>query len=388
MKDRTPLSRTTKLVIAIAFVLYSAYNLVLTALQDYILFISSDVGALGISFGIFTLAAVLSRFLSGWIIERIDDVLALVLGNIILTIALGLYPLTLSVNIVYVIRAVQGFGWALSTVTILTMVVENTEDSRVSEALGYLNGFGSLSLLLFPVFGSFLVVIKSLETFSICFLSAFGFSVISTGLSVYAWRSTPPVVTHEVPVSGLPDRSVLTPTLSAFLLFMMLGVLLSYSPEIAVLNGIQNPGLFFSVFAFAQIIGSAMGGIFTGSSQYWKIATIGALFVTGGVIVLALFNGIYGYIASAFIIGLGLASANIALNSYVSSISTASEAKWMAIYSAGVDSAIAVGSFSTAILLGIGWTIPAILSVFACTALLSSTYSFYAIRLELENRIL
>ncbi|TFG95412.1 MFS transporter, partial [Candidatus Thorarchaeota archaeon] len=224
MKDRTPFSRTTKLVIAIAFVLYSAYNLVLTALQDYILFISSDVGALGISFGIFTLAAVLSRFLSGWIIERIDDVLALVLGNIILTIALGLYPLTMSVNIVYVIRAVQGFGWALSTVTILTMVVENTEDSRVSEALGYLNGFGSLSLLLFPVFGSFLVVIKSLETFSICFLSAFGISVISTGLSVYAWRSTPPVVTHEVPVSGLPDRSVLTPTLSAFLLFMMLGV--------------------------------------------------------------------------------------------------------------------------------------------------------------------
>ncbi|TFG27482.1 MFS transporter [Candidatus Thorarchaeota archaeon] len=380
MQNRTPLSRTTKLVIAIAFVLYSAYNLVLTALQDYVLFVSNDVGALGISFGIFTLAAVLSRFLSGWIIETIDDILALIIGNIILTITLGFYPLAMSVTSVYIIRAVQGFGWALSTVTILTIIVENTNNEQVSKALGYLNGFGSLSLLLFPVFGSYLVVIKSLETFSICFLSAFVISIISTGLSVYAWRSTPPVVAHDTPVSGLPERSVLTPTLSAFLLFMMLGVLLSYSPEIAVLSGIQNPGIFFSIFAFAQIIGSGMGGKFTGSSQYGKIATAGALFVMGGVTVLILVNGIYGYIASAFIIGLGLASANIALNSYVSSISTTSEAKGMAIYSAGVDSAIAVGSFSTALLLGIGWTIPAILSVFVFTALMSSAYSFITIR--------
>lgn len=379
MQNRTPLSRTTKLVIAIAFVLYSAYNLVLTALQDYVLFVSSDVGALGISFGIFTLAAVISRFLSGWIIEKIDDILALIIGNVILTITLGFYPLTMSVTSVYIIRAVQGFGWALSTVTILTIIVENTNNEQVSKALGYLNGFGSLSLLLFPVFGSYLVVIKSLETYSFCFQTAFGISIISTGLSVYAWRSTPPVVAHDAPVSGLPERSILTPTLSAFLLFMMLGVLLSYSPEIAVLSGIQNPGIFFSIFAFAQIIGSGMGGMFTGSSQYGKIATIGALFVMCGVTVLVLVNGIYGYIASAFIIGLGLASANIALNSYVSSISTASEAKGMAVYSAGVDSAIAVGSFSTALLLGLGWTIPVILSVFACTALMSSAYSYIAI---------
>jgi len=380
MQNKEPLSRTTKLVIAIAFVLYSAYNLVLTALQDYILFISGDASALGVSFGIFTLAAVLSRFLSGWIIEKIDDVLALVLGNIILTFALGLYPLTTNITIVYLIRAVQGFGWALSTVTILTMVVENTENSQVSKALGYLNGFGSLSLLLFPIFGSYLVVIKSLETFSVCFLSALGISVISTGLSIYAWRSTPSIVEHEIPVSGLPNRDILIPTLSAFLIFMMLGVLLSYSPEIAVLNGIQNPGIFFSIFAFAQIIGSAAGGTFTGSSQYGRIATIGALLVTCGIIVLALSNGSIGYVASAFITGLGLASANIALNSYVSSISNESEAKGMAIYSAGVDSAIAVGSFSTAILLGMGWTIPAILTVFACTALISSVYSFLSIR--------
>jgi len=379
MQNRTALSRTTKLVIAISFILYSAYNLVLAALQDYVLFISSDVGALGISFGIFTLASVLSRFLSSWIIEKIDDVLALVLGNIILTFALGLYPLTMSITTVYIIRAVQGFGWALSTVTILTMIVESTENSQVSKALGFLNGFGSLSLLLFPLLGSYLVVIKSIETFSICFLTAFGISVLSTGLSVYAWRSTPPIVEHEAPISGLPDRDVLTPTVSAFLIFMVLGVLLSYSPEIALLNGIQNPGVFFSIFAFAQIIGSAAGGSFTGSSQYGKIATIGALLVMCGVTVLALFNGIWGYVMSAFITGLGLASANIALNSYVSSISAKSKAKGMAIYSAGVDSAIAVGSFSTALLLGIGWTIPAILSIFVCAALLSSVYSFYSI---------
>ncbi|TFG30431.1 MFS transporter [Candidatus Thorarchaeota archaeon] len=379
MKERTHLSRITKYTIVIAFILFSAYNLVLTALQDYVLFLSSDPGTLGTSFGIFTLSAVLSRFLSGWILEKIDDALALVFGNVILTVALGAYSMAMSVTIVYVIRAIQGFGWALSTVTVLTMISENTESDRVSEALGYLNGFGSLSLMLFPMIGSLLVTIKTLESFTICFLFAFGISMISICFSVYAWKSTPPMIKHETPISGLPERAVLIPTISATLLFVSLGLLLSYSPEIAAINGIQNPGTFFSIFAFAQIIGSAVGGAWTGNSQYRRVATIGALFVVVGIVILVVFKGILGYVISALSIGFGLASANIALNSYVSFVSTKSDAKGMAIYSAGVDSAIAIGSFGTAILLGLGGDIPIILSVFSMTALASAIYTSIAI---------
>jgi MFS family permease len=379
MKTRQSISRTTKLVILIAFVLFSAYNLVLTALQDFILFISGDAGALGTSFGIFTLTAVLSRFLSGWIIERIDDAVALVIGNAIVTLVLAVYPLASHILIIYAIRAVQGFGWALSTVTVLTMIVENTESTRVSEALGYLNVFGSLSLLIFPLFGSLIVAIKSLEFYTICFNLAFVTGGLCTILSIYAWRSIPPAIAHKIPVSGLPERSALVPTFAAFLLFMTLGVLLSYSPEIATINGIDNPGFFFSIFAFAQIIGSALGGILTGNSRYGWIATMGALLVVCGTALLVFFPGLYGYIASAFIVGLGFAAANIALNSFVSSISTNSEAKGMAMYSAGGDTAIAVGSFGTAMLLGFGWEMPIILLVFALTALVSSIYSYIAI---------
>ena len=251
MQQPTSLSRTTKLVIVVAFVLYSAYNLVFTALQDYVLFISGDTQALGISFGIFLLSSVISRFLSGWILERIDDAIALIAGNIVLTIALGVYPIAAEASMIYTIRAVQGFGWALSTVTILTMIAENTQNERVSNALGYLNGFGSLSLLIFPALGSWIVTIESVETFSICFFTAFGISVLSSGLSIYVWRAIPPVISHDVPISGFPERTVITPTASAFFLFMVFGILASYSPEIAQRNGVENPGIFFTIFAFA-----------------------------------------------------------------------------------------------------------------------------------------
>ncbi|TFG27056.1 MFS transporter, partial [Candidatus Thorarchaeota archaeon] len=348
MQERTPLSRTTKYTVIVAFILFSAYNLVLAALQDYVLFLSNDQSALGISFGIFALSAVISRFISGRIIERIDDALALVFGNIILTIALGTYSIALNISVVYLTRAIQGFGWALSTVTVLTMISENTESARVSEALGYLNGFGSLSLMLFPVFGSWIVALKNLESFIMCFQLAFSISLLSVGFSVYAWKSTPTRVEHEKPISGLPERMVMIPTLSAIMVFVPLGLLLSYSPEIAALNAIQNPGTFFFVFAFAQIIGSFIGGVCTGNSHYRWVATIGALFVVCGVMILVIFGGILGYIIAALTVGFGLAITNIALNSYVSLVSRESDAKGMAIYSAGVDSAIAGGSFSTA----------------------------------------
>lgn len=89
----------------------------------------------------------------------------------------------------------------------------------------------------------------------------------------------PPVIAHDLPVSGLPERHILSPAISTFLLFVTHGVLLSYSPEIAALNDIQNPGIFFSVFAVAQILGSASGEAWTGVSRYGWIAAIGAFFV-------------------------------------------------------------------------------------------------------------
>lgn len=382
MNKKMPLSRTTKLVIAIAFVLFSAYNLVLAALQDYVLFISGNAGALGTTFGIFTLAAVMSRFLSGWIIDRIDDAIALIVSNLVLTVSLGLYSLASEITAIFVIRAIQGFGWALSTVTILTMIAENTESENVSRAFGFLNGFGSFSLLLFPVIGSWIVAINSLESYQICFLLAFGLSGLSTGVSVYAWKTTPPLVAHEAPTAGLPDREALVPTLSAFFVFIQLGVFLSYSPEIAALNGIQNPGVFFSIYAGAQIIGSALGGALTGNTCHGRIAAIGALFVTFGIMLMFMFIGVVGFILSAIAVGFGLAAANVALNSHVSSVSTSSEAKGMAVYSAGVDTAISVGSFGTALLLSIGWTIPGILLIFGGTALVSSLHSHFRIRSE------
>jgi len=380
MQERPPLSRTTKLTIITAFILFSAYNLVLTALQDYILFITADRGALGTSFGVFTLSAVLSRFLAGWILEKVDDAVILVSGNLVLTCALTIYPIASEVMILYVIRAIQGVGWGITTVTVLTMIVENTENSRVSIALGYLNGLGSLSLLMFPVLGSWLVTIKSYETFTMCFLSAGAISVASTGLSVYAWRTIPPILTHEPPISGLPEHAVFTPTLSVFFLFMVLGVVLSYSPEIAEINEIQNPGLFFSFFAFAQILGSGAGGSLTSNGQYRKIAVIGGILVTIGATILVAIIGLVGYLVSAIVIGFGLAIANIALNSYVSSVSKNSQAKGMALYSAGVDMAIAVGSIGTALFLNIGWNLHAVLLIFAGTAAFSSIQSYINIR--------
>jgi len=160
---------------------------------------------------------------------------------------------------------------------------------------------------------------------------------------------------------------------------MIYGILASYSPEIAARNSIENPGIFFTILAFAQIIGSVIGGAVTGNSRYKEVAATGGLFVVGGVFVLAFSTGIVVYIVSALTIGFGLASGGLALNSYVSNVSMNSKAKGMALYSAGCDTSIAIGSFSTAILLGWSWGIPEILLLFAITALISSIYSYFAL---------
>ncbi len=366
------LSTTTKLVILVAFILFSAYNLLLSALQDYILFVSNDPSVLGTSFGVFTISALFSRFLSGWLIEKIDDAIALVFANIILTIALGFYSVVDTVSLILITRAIQGFGWALATVTILTMISENTRSENISKAFGYLNGLGSFSLLIFPVFGSWIVTIKTLETFQTCFIISSGISGLSSITSLYVWRTIPPTLAHEETISSFPDIVVITTSFSALLLFIPLGLFLSYSPEIAEMSNIQNPGIFFSFYALAQILGSAIGGIWVRPSRYRLIAMTGSILAIVGIGLLLIFNSILGYISSAFVVGFGIAIANLALNSHVSSISTASEARGMALYSSGVDAAIAIGSFSTAILLGLGFPLTSILLVLAFASIFSA----------------
>ena len=105
-----------------------------------------------------------------------------------------------------------------------------------------------------------------------------------------------------------------------------------------------------------------------------------------GILPLVLLSGLIVYVVSAFTVGLGLSTANIALNSYVSVVSTSSEAKGMAVYSAGGDTATAVGSFGTAALLGQGWSIPSVMMIFVCSALGSSLYSFLAIPTSGEDQ--
>jgi len=353
--------------------MFAAFNLILTALQSFVLFVSSDPSALGTSFGIFTLLAFLFRFISGKLIEENSTTLMLAIGQIILSLVLICYAVSGTIFDIYIVRALHGIAWALATVAIMTVVVQRMPPSRVGEGLGYYNMVTSSTMMVFPAVGSAIVAVGTRGAYSLLFVVGCMLNLAAGAVAFSIWRTdsseSPPSTKRA---AGLISRPSLRPTLSIFLLSLGFGAVLSYSPEIALIHHVDNPGLYFTWFAGTMMLGYIIGGTLSDRRGHGSIGALGCGSMAIGLLAAALGNSPLTYAISACALGFGLSVANVALNALCSLVVTESEqARAMATYSAGMDGGIMVGSFGIAILLYAGFSLPIILLMLAGLSLLT-----------------
>jgi MFS family permease len=361
------ISKPLKPVLVLTIFMFAAFNLILTALQSFVLFVSSDPSALGTSFGIFTLLAFLFRFVSGRLLEQNSTMLMLAVGQITLSFALICYAVSGTILHIYIVRALHGVAWALATVAIMTVVVQRSPPSRVGEGLGYYNMVTSSAMMVFPAVGSALVAVGTRDAYGFLFVVACILNLTAGAVAFSIWHadsSEHPSSTK--PATGLISRPSLRPTLSIFLLSLGFGAVLSYSPAIALIHHVDNPGLYFTWFAGTMMLGYGIGGTLSDRRGHGSISALGCGSMAVGLLAAALGDSPLTYAISACALGFGLSVANVALNALCSLVVTDSEeARAMATYSAGMDGGIMVGSFGIAILLYAGFGLPVILLMLA-----------------------
>ncbi len=353
------------IVLVLSFFMFTAHNSILSALQGFVLFVSGDQIALGVSFGIFTGTAFLFRFVSGKIIERTSVTLMLALGQVMLSVVFISYAAVSAIIDIYVLRVFHGVSWALGTVAIMTAVVQRSPPSRVGEGLGYYNGVNSFAMMVFPAVGSAIVLVDTREAYNLLFAMTCTISVVAVAIAVVIWRGSHEKQSSDTPRSGgFVSRAALRPSLSIFVLSFGFGAVLSYSPSIAVMHAVANSGLYFTWFAGSMVVGYAVGGSLSDRRGHGMMSAIGCCCMAIGLLMAAVGTEYVTYVISACALGIGLSLANVALNALASLVVPESEqARAMATYSAGMDGGIMVGSFMIAILLNAGLKLPVILLI-------------------------
>lgn len=336
------------MALAAAVFVYSAFNFVLTALQDYMTVISEDTALLGLSFGAFTLSSLSFRFVSGALQEKYGDRLILSIGLFIIAIVTLSYTVLILPIELIMLRAINGIGWAFASLSVFTLVVKLTPAEKTGKGIGYINAINSIGLLVLPALGSAITFGESISSFSFLFLLAsllniVGIPIIWISKSKNGFDSKPENIEN---LSNFPMLKVIKPTLSIFLVCLALGAVYSYSPTLAEINGVENSGYYISAFALAQIIGSIIGGNLTDRIGFKPVATIGGTLSTIGILILSFFQGVVPYFLSAIFFGFGLVSVSISLTARSTAIVQESQkSKAMAVFFAGYDGGVMAGSF-------------------------------------------
>ena len=235
------------------FLFFASFNMVIPELPSWLDRLGGGEYK-GLIIGLFALAAMISRPVSG----RLTDTLGrkpVIFFGVIVCLFLGLlYPVAQSVALFLVLRFSHGFSTGFTPTGASAYVADIVPDQRRGEAMGIIGLFGSLGMALGPYLGSSLVAYVP-QTFVFYFSSGFAL------LSGVVLLQLPETLAHpqafslrlfKINTSDVFEPRVIVPATVVFLTVVSFGIVLTLVPDLSDYLGI-NRGLFFLCFTLASV---------------------------------------------------------------------------------------------------------------------------------------
>lgn len=258
-KDRL-ISSSYCLILAANFLLYFGFYLLMPVLPFYLVEnFGVGKGAVGSILACYTIAALIVRPFSGYLLDTFARKPLYLLSFIVFTLIFGGYVIAGTVLVFIVLRIVHGLSFGTVTVSGNTLVIDITPSSRRGEALGYYGLANNIAMSLGPMTGLFM---HDHLSFNTIFLAAMGCCL--AGLICATFIRAPRK--EPVPRSAISlDRFVLIKGIPLGLDLLLLSIpygmtttyVAMYAQNIGIPGGI---GVFFTFMA----IGMAISRMFSG----------------------------------------------------------------------------------------------------------------------------
>ncbi|MBL0176028.1 MAG: MFS transporter [Ignavibacteria bacterium] len=309
------------------FFLGFAYNFVLalhfTNNALYPLFVRQEGGGIamvGLFMGVYSLAAVLGRPLIGLLIDRYGPREVLMLGALCLSLpALGYFLLlgTGMSPLVWVLRAVQGFGYGAHFSATFTLAALIAPSTRRNEAIAMYGVSGLAGAMIGPFIGEQLVEHAGLPVF---FLAMCGVGLLAVAVvwNVRVGRAGTAIPRPSEVLRALVTRDMQLVAALAFLLALCYSTPQSFLAVIAKQRGIADFSLYFSAWGLGGTIIRFVGGSWGDKRGLRRVLMPSFAMYAAGLTLLAFSTGIAGVIVAGFLTGIshGLAFPAVASLGY------------------------------------------------------------------------
>ena len=344
--------KDTILVLLITFLYHTMNQMFVPTLPLYIIGLGGSEVVVGVIVGLLSLRAIVSKAFFGKMATRHSSLLVLRIGLVIATFVLFLYQPFFGFGFLALVRLLQSVGLAGFVVGAQGMLSDNTRSHNRGLFFGIFAATIGLGMMVGPLLGSFLAESFSYSTLfwgatvivGVAMVLGFAIGGKTGGLSPgmgRAYQPHPPWKNHNLLVlSG-----------SMFLSASVMGAISSMFALHARAVGIENPSLFFGLFALTYTLSGAVSGYL--SDRFGRSAMIvpGFCLLIAGLLFLTILNGAVILILSAVLCGVGFGFVNTVLMAMVPgySINAIDASNDLAFFSNAFDLGIVLGS------IGLSW---------------------------------
>ena len=327
---------------------YLSFYFILPVMPLYVASLGGTSSQIGLIIGLFAAMAMLMRPPAGWLIDTRGTRPILLAGMAIFLLASLGYIATRTVQLILGLRLFHGIGMGLFPTAATVLIAELAPRERRGEAMGWFGITNSVGLILGPVLGP---AVAARMGFSALFLLAAGVAGLGMGCICLVPPGERPARPSRLPRPGdLFSPAAVLPSLILLLLYIPYGMVVAFIPLVATTRGLENPGLFYAVFAVAMLLVRAKAG--EASDRLGRMAVILPVMIVTAVAlaVLGLTTGPIGVLAGGAVLGLGFGSAQPALMALTADrVPAAERGKAMGTFYTAWELGIAAGAA------GAGW---------------------------------
>ena len=315
-------NKTFFLILVVSFLMFLSMYMLLPTLPLYAQTIGGNETLAGTIVGVFTLSAVLVRPWFGNLLDRRGRKVILIIGAGIFLVSALAYNLAFSIITLLALRVVHGIGWGASTTATATMASDVIPAVRRAEGMGYYGIAATLAMSLGPALGLYLVKYSS---YSVLFTGAAILAALGLVCSLFINYEIPRKNREEARIKHVKgvifEKTAIPPALVLFFITLTYGGIVTFLPSYADYRGVENIGLFYTVYALVLLLSRPIIGKLADRYGVPKFLVPGILLIALALLLLVKASSLPMFLLVGVVYGLGFGTVQPILNALVISLS-------------------------------------------------------------------
>lgn len=280
--------------------------MIIPELPDYLRTLGGE-DYVGFIIFLFTITALLARPYSGKWADSIGRVPVMLIGAVISAVCGFMYLFTTGIFVFLLLRLIHGFSTGFTPTGSTAYVADIVPSHKRGEAMGIVSLMGSLGMAIGPAFGSWIVVAYGYDALFIASsVSGFVAAAWLFGLRETLKDKKPfDRSMLRVRFAEFYEPKVLAPALVLFLSVFAFGAMVTLIPDRCEELGLQNKGVFFTVFTVASIFVRFSAGKISDRIGREKVLVVSTTLIALAMVLLALADSVPALLVGSVFFGLG-----------------------------------------------------------------------------------